>query len=165
MIMNSHKKLSVILSQKQWNLRLFSLFLLTVVIVLSSSCVAPPDQSDGLIENIPAVVNEPDYFSLSILGDAYSESETWDLNFSANETDVVLTTLALKDVNVKATDSTYFQVLLAEGDTILSVLIQSDLVWSSLDSIANIGVPAIASFDGSNFTGRLEYQLLKNNNW
>jgi hypothetical protein len=163
--MNSHKKLSVILSQKQWNLRLFSLFLLTVVIVLSSSCVAPPDQSDGLLENIPAVVNEPDYFSLSILGDAYSESETWDLNFSANETDVVLTTLALKDVNVKATDSTYFQVLLAEGDTILSVLIQSDLVWSSLDSIANIGVPAIASFDGSNFTGRLEYQLLKNNNW
>ena len=163
--MNSHKKLSVILSQKQWNLRLFSLFLLTVVIVLSSSCVAPPDQSDGLLENIPAVVNEPDYFSLSILGDAYSESETWDLNFSANETDVVLTTLALKDVNVKASDSTYFQVLLAEGDTILSILIQSDLVWSSLDSIANIGVPAIASFDGSNFTGRLEYQLLKNNNW
>ena len=162
--MNSHKKLSVILSQKQWNLRLFSLFLLTVVIVLSSSCVAPPDQSDGLIENIPAVVNEPDYFSLSILGDAYSESETWDLNFSANETDVVLTTLALKDVNVKATDSTYFQVLLAEGDTILSILIQSDLIWSSLDSIAKIGVPAVASFDGSNFTGRLEYQLLKNNN-
>jgi len=164
MIMNSHKKLSVILSQKQWNLRLFSLFLLTAVIVLSSSCVPPPDQSDGLLENIPAVVNEPDYFSLSILGDAYSESETWDLNFSANETDVVLTTLALKDVNVKATDSTYFQVLLAEGDTILSILIQSDLVWSSLDSIAKIGVPAIASFDGSNFTGRLEYQLLKKNN-
>ena len=164
MIMNSHKILAVILSQKQWNLRLFSLFLLTAVIVLSSSCVAPPDQSDGLLENIPAVVNEPDYFSLSILGDAYSESETWDLNFSANETDVVLTTLALKDVNVKATDSTYFQVLLAEGDTILSILIQSDLVWSSLDSIAKIGVPAVASFDGSNFTGRLEYQLLKNNN-
>ena len=164
MIMNSHKKLAVILSQKQWNLRLFSLFLLTAVIVLSSSCVAPPDQSDGLLENIPAVVNEPDYFSLSILGDAYSESETWDLNFSANETDVVLTTLALKDVNVKATDTTYFQVLLAEGDTILSILIQSDLIWSSLDSIAKIGVPAVASFDGSNFTGRLEYQLLKNNN-
>ena len=154
----------MILSQKKWNLRLFSLFLLKAVIVLSSSCVAPPDQSDGLLENIPAVVNEPDYFSLSILGDAYSESETWDLNFSANETDVVLTTLALKDVNVKATDSTYFQVLLAEGDTILSILIQSDLVWSSLDSIAKIGVPAVASFDGSNFTGRLEYQLLKNNN-
>ncbi len=162
--MNSHKILAVILSQKQWNIRLFSLFLLTVVIFLSSSCVAPPYQSDGLLENIPAVVNEPDYFSLSILGDAYSESETWDLNFSANETDVVLTTLALKDVNVKATDSTYFQVLLAEGDTILSILIQSDLVWSSLDSIAKIGVPAVASFDCSNFTGRLEYQLLKNNN-
>ena len=160
MIMNFHKKLAVVLSQKQWNLRLF----FAMVMALLSSCVAPPDQADGLLENIPAVVNELDYFSLSILGDAYSESETWDLNFSANETDVVLTTLALKDVNVKASDSTYFQVLLAEGDTILSILIQSDLVWSSLDSIAKIGVPAVATFDGSNFTGRLEYQLLKNNN-
>jgi len=158
--MNFHKKLAVVLSQKQWNLRLF----FAMVMALLSSCVAPPDQADGLLENIPAVVNELDYFSLSILGDAYSESETWDLNFSANETDVVLTTLALKDVNVKASDSTYFQVLLAEGDTILSILIQSDLVWSSLDSIAKIGVPAVATFDGSNFTGRLEYQLLKNNN-
>jgi len=49
-----------------------------------SSCVAPPDHTDGLLENIPAVVNEPDYFSLSILGDKYSEDESWDLNFSAN---------------------------------------------------------------------------------
>ena len=163
MIMNFHKKIAKVFLPNQWNFCMFSLFLLPVVMTLSSSCVAPPDQLDGLLENIPAVVNEPDYFSLSILGDEYSESKTWDLNFSANETDIVLTTLALKDVNVKATDSTYFQVLLAEGDTILSLLIQSDLVWSSLDSIAKIGVPAIASFDGSNFTGRLEYQLLKNN--
>lgn len=148
------------LPPRQWNCRVFSSFLLATAMTLSS-CVAPADHMDGLLENIPAVVNEPDYFSLSILGDQYSEDESWDLNFSAIETDVALATLVLKDIDVKATDSTYFQVLRAEGDTILSVLIQSDLIWSSENSIAETGAPAVATFTGVNFTGRFEYQLIK----
>ena len=160
MIMNFYNKVIVGLPPRQWNCRVFASFLLAAAMTLSS-CVAPPDHTDGLLENIPAVVNEPDYFSLSILGDKYSEDESWELNFSANETDVALATLVLKDINVKATDSTYFQVLRAEGDTILSVLIQSDLIWSSENSIAEIGAPAVVSFVGVNFTGRFEYQLIK----
>ena len=145
---------------RRWNCRVFASFLLAAAMTLSS-CVAPPDHTDGLLENVPAVVNEPDYFSLSILGDQYSEDESWDLNFSAIETDVALATLVLKDIDMKATDSTYFQVLRAEGDTILSVLIQSDLIWSSENSIAETGAPAVATFTGVNFTGRFEYQLIK----
>ena len=160
MIMNFYNKVMAGLPPRQWNCRVFASFLLAAAMTLSS-CVAPPDHTDGLLENIPAVVNEPDYFSLSILGDKYSEDESWDLNFSANETDVALATLVLKDIDVKATDSTYFQVLRAEGDTILSVLIQSDLIWSSENSIAEIGAPAVVSFVGVNFTGRFEYQLIK----
>ena len=160
MIMNFYNKVMAGLLPRQWNCRVFASFLLAAAMTLSS-CVAPPDHTDGLLENIPAVVNEPDYFSLSILGDKYSEDESWDLNFSAIETDVALATLVLKDIDVKATDSTYFQVLRAEGDTILSVLIQSDLIWSSENSIAEIGAPAVVSFVGVNFTGRFEYQLIK----
>ena len=74
---------------------------------------------------------------------------------------MALATLVLKDIDMKATDSTYFQVLRAEGDTILSVLIQSDLIWSSENSIAETGAPAVATFTGVNFTGRFEYQLIK----
>ena len=148
------------LPPRQWNCRVFASFLLAAAMTLSS-CVAPPDHTDGLLENVPAVVNEPDYFSLSILGDQYSEDESWNLNFSAIETDVALATLVLKDIDVKATDSTYFQVLRAEGDTILSVLIQSDLIWSSENSITETGAPAVATFIGVNFTGRFEYQLIK----
>ena len=144
----------------QWNYRVFASFLLAAAMTLSA-CVAPPDHTDGLLENIPAVVNEPDYFSLSILGDKYSEDESWELNFSANETDVALATLVLKDIDVKATDSTYFQILRADGDTILSDLIQSDLIWSSEDPISDTGAPAVATFTGVNFTGRFEYQLIK----
>jgi len=160
MIMNSYNKIGSNLPPRQWNFRVIASFLLAAAMTLSS-CVAPPDHTDGLLENVPAVVNEPDYFSLSILGDQYSEDESWDLNFSANETDVALATLVLKDIDVKATDSTYFQVLRAEGDTILSVLIQSDLIWSSENSITETGAPAVATFTGVNFTGRFEYQLIK----
>ena len=160
MIMNFYNKVMEGLPPRQWNCRVFASFLLAAAMTLSS-CVAPPDHTDGLLENIPAVVNEPDYFSLSILGDKYSEDESWDLNFSANETDVALATLVLKDIDMKATDSTYFQVLRAEGDTILSVLIQSDLIWSSEDPISDTGAPAVATFTGVNFTGRFEYQLIK----
>ena len=160
MIMNFYNKVMAGLPPRQWNFRVFASFLLAAAMTLSS-CVAPPDPTDGLLENIPAVINEPDYFSLSILGDKYSDDESWDLNFSANETDVALATLVLKDIDMKATDSTYFQVLRAEGDTILSVLIQSDLIWSSENSIAEIGAPAVATFTGVNFTGRFESQLIK----
>ena len=129
-----------------------------------SSCVSPPEHADGLLENLPAIVNETDYFSLSILGDTYSKNESWNLNFSATESDMVLTTLVLKDINVKATDSTYFRIIRADGDTILNFLIQSDFISSSKDSILSMGVPAIVSFTSVNFTGRLEHQLLKINN-
>ena len=111
MIMNSYNKIGSNLPPRQWNFRVFASFLLAAAITLSS-CVAPPDHTDGLLENIPAVVNEPDYFSLSILGDKYSDDESWDLNFSAIETDVALATLVLKDINMKATDSTYFLSLI-----------------------------------------------------
>jgi len=128
------------------------------------SCVSPPEYTDGLLENIPAVVNESDYFSLSILGDTFSDSLSWDLKFSDNETGMIINTLVLKEVNIKQTDSTYFRVLRADGDTILSLFVQEDLVWSSMDSISTIGVPSRVLFNGMNFSGRFEYQLLKKNN-
>ena len=49
------------------------------ILVLISSCVSPPDYTDGLLENIPAIVNETDYFSLSILGDDYTDEKEWDI--------------------------------------------------------------------------------------
>ena len=74
----------------------YILQVVVIVFLLVSGCVGPPSYEDGLLENIPAVVNEPDYFSLSILGDEYSEKKEWDFldtyivkiirNITANET-------------------------------------------------------------------------------
>jgi len=36
-----------------------------------------------------------------------------------------------------------------------------DLNWSNEDSVSQIGFPGEIAFSGKNFTGRLEYQILK----
>ena len=36
------------------------------IFIFLFSCVAPPEYSDGLLNNLPAIVNETDYFSLSV---------------------------------------------------------------------------------------------------
>ena len=71
-------------------------------------CVGPPDYSDGLLENTPAVINENDYFSLSILGDNYTENKEWDLLISATPTATLLTTLIMKDLNSPVSDSSFY---------------------------------------------------------
>ena len=129
-------------------------------ILILSNCVAPPEYSDGLLENIPAIVDESDYFSLSILGDQYTEDHEWELSLSTTEFDVILQTLAVKEFN-SSSDSTYLSIRGTNGDTILPALIMSDLNWSSEDSVSYIGAPEKVIFSGKNFTGRLEYQILK----
>ena len=46
--------------------------IITLMLVLSflfiSSCVGPPNYSDGLLENTPAVINENDFFHYHYLG-------------------------------------------------------------------------------------------------
>ena len=134
---------------------IFSIFLLI------GGCVAPPDYSDGLLENVPAIVDETDYFSLSLLGDDYSEDKEWELSLITDSTDTILTTLVLADINISNTDSSILFMMNDSGDTVFQPILLGNIVWSS-DIVVNlIGSPKIISFKGENFTGRLEYQILK----
>ena len=82
------------------------------ILVLISSCVSPPDYTDGLLENIPAIVNETDYFSLSILGDAYTDEIEWDLALTTVDTDVILSTVVIKDLSINSSDSSYLYLMM-----------------------------------------------------
>ena len=53
--------------------------ILGIISLFVFSCVSPPDYSDGLLENIPAVINDNDYFSFSLFADDYTENKEWDL--------------------------------------------------------------------------------------
>ena len=130
-------------------------------LVAISSCVSPPEYTDGLLENIPAVVNETDYFSLSIFGDDYTDEKEWDIELTTVDTDIILSTLVIKDLTINSSDSSYLYLMRESGDVIFTAGLFSELVWTSQDSIGLIGAPKKVSFSGNNFSGRLEYQILK----
>ena len=132
-----------------------------IILVLISSCVSPPDYTDGLLENIPAIVNETDYFSLSILGDDYTGEKEWDIALTTVDTDIILSTLVIKDLTINSSDSSYLYLMRESGDVIFTAGLFSELVWTSQDSIGSIGSPKKVAFSGINFSGRLEYQILK----
>ena len=126
-----------------------------------ASCVGPPIYSDGLIENVPAIINENDYFSLSLLGDQYSEETKWDLSLNTTDLDKILTTMIVKDLSIGASDSSYLFLVDEEGDTILSAGLFSELIFTSEDSISVIGIPEKIILNADNFSGKLEYQIIK----
>jgi hypothetical protein len=139
----------------------FILAAMTCFLLLIGGCVAPPDYSDGLLENVPAIVDETDYFSLSLLGDDYSEEKEWELSLTSDSTDTILTTLVLADLSISNTDSSFLFMMNDSGDTVFQPILLGNVVWSSEIAIQLIGSPKIISFKGDNFTGRLEYQILK----
>ena len=138
-----------------------NLLFLYIIILVLASCVGPPDHSDGLLENVPAIVNENDYFSLSLLGDKYTEKSEWDLDLDATALDKILTTMVVKDLVIGASDSTYLFLVDEQGDTMFSAGLFSELVVTSEDSIIVIGSPKKVILDSDNFSGRLEYQIIK----
>lgn len=136
--------------------------LLVISICLGlASCVGPPNYTDGLIENVPAIIDENDYFSLSLLGDEYSEETKWDLSLSTTDLDKILTTMIVKDLSIGVSDSSFLFLVDEEGDTILSAGLFSELIFTSEDSISVIGIPEKIILDADNFSGRLEYQIIK----
>ena len=137
-----------------------NLLVISICIGLAS-CVGPPNYTDGLIENVPAVINENDYFSLSLLGDKYSEETKWDLSLSITDLDKILTTMIVKDLSIGASDSSYLFLVDGVGDTIFSAGLFSELIFTSEDSISVIGIPERIILDADNFSGRLEYQIIK----
>lgn len=132
-----------------------------VLILFISSCVSPPEYQDGLLENIPAIVDEVDYFSLSILGDDYTVEKDWDITLITDSSDTILTTLVLADMNISSQDSSYLFMMNNSGDTIFRPILVSEVVWSAEIEVPLIGPPKKISFLGDNFTGRLEFQILK----
>ena len=124
-------------------------------------CVEPPEYNDGLLTNIPSIVNESDYFSFSINAEDYSKSHSWDLSFNAGNTDTLYTSLVIKDYTVSLSDSTYIKLYNSNNATIFDILINQEA--TSIDDIAieYIGNPNRLEFIANKFNGRIDLQLIK----
>jgi len=138
-----------------------SIKLSLLISLLLPSCVSPPDYEDGLLENIPAVINDVDYFSLSILADDYSDNLKWDLDISLLEDDIYLSTLVIKDLSITSSDSSFIYIIDSNLDTSLTIGIFDEVLSTINDTISSLGVPKTVVFFGDKLTGRIEYQILK----
>ena len=138
-----------------------SIKLSLLISLLLPSCVSPPDYEDGLLENIPAVINDVDYFSLSILADDYSDNLKWDLDLSLLEDDIYLSTLVIKDLSITSSDSSFIYIIDSNLDTSLTIGIFDEVLSTINDTISSLGVPKTVVFFGDKLTGRVEYQILK----
>ena len=131
-----------------------------LAVVLLSGCVGPPDYADGLLENKPAIVNDTDYFSLSLLGDKYDASDDWNLLMDLTEDDRILITTVVKDV-VASSDSTYLYMINDQSDTVFTAGIFSDLISGNEIDVIELGRPKKVVLICNSFTGRIEFQLIK----
>ena len=138
-----------------------SIKLSLLISLLLPSCVSPPDYEDGLLENIPAIINDVDYFSLSILADDYSDNLEWDLDISLLEDDIYLSTLVIKDLRITSSDSSFIYIIDSNLDTSLTIGIFDEVLSTINDTISSLGVPKTVVFFGDKLTGRVEYQILK----
>ena len=135
------------------------IFLLAVVLL--SGCVGPPDYADGLLENKPAIINDTDYFSLSLLGDKYNSNDDWSLLMDLTEDDRILVTTVVKDVVLSSSDSTYLYMINDKSDTVFTAGIFSDLITRNEFDVVEFGLPKKVVLNCNNFTGRIEFQLIK----
>ena len=124
-------------------------------------CVEPPEYDDGLLTNIPAIVNESDYFSFSINAEDYSKSHSWDLSFNAVNTDTLYTSLIIKDYMVSMSDSTFIKLYNSNNATIFDILINQEATTIDDIAVEYIGNPNRLEFIAKKFNGRIDLQLIK----
>ena len=112
--------------------------MLTSFLFFTSGCVEPPEYNDGLLENIPAIINEPDFFSFSLRAEDYTDSISYDLEFSSTNMNLLNTSLVVKDYSGQASDSTFIRLYNDNVATMLDFLVNTNITAFSEDSVPHV---------------------------
>jgi hypothetical protein len=123
------------------------------------ACVGPPELDDGLVENLPSVVNTPDAFTFLVKGDQYTFDETYALSLTlVDSIDVVVTTILVSGY-VRG-DSTQITILNDQNTILLPFLVDGNHHYVSIDS-AKVYYPKTVRVKGKNFTGVINCIIAK----
>lgn len=126
-------------------------------------CVGPEEPVDGLLDNIPVVVNTAEAFTYSLLADDYSTEETYRLNFSnESEKNELVITLVSTEYRASPNDTTAFWVVNSQDSILHLYRITNNMVVVDIDSVSDRNIPETIYFKATNFTGMIELVLAKN---
>ena len=131
--------------KKRLSISLFSFFI---------SCVGPPDPDHGLVENLPAVINNSTAFSYSLRGDNHNLEESIDLSLKLSDGEFVASTLIVTDY--KSKDTTTVRLEDANGGKIYEYIVTGNVTRVDGSSTT---IPKKAIIQGSKFTGILEWTV------
>ena len=133
-----------------------------LTISLFYNCVGPPDPDDGLIDNLPFVINTSEVFTFARRGNSYDVDESYDLSFALDSNSVLTTTLIVNEYSGGDTTSIY--VNNSADSTLLWYLILGNMVYTRSDAMGGneLGYPGKINVVGTNFNGVVDFQIIKN---
>ena len=131
------------------------------IIIIFNSCVEPPEYEDGLLENIPAIINENDYFSFTINAKDHVINESWGLLFDADSTDTLIISLVVKNFNSLVTDSTFIRLYNENNNVISNIPILGNVTEVSSTPLEMIENPKKFEFLSNKLSGFVDFQLIK----
>ena len=133
-----------------------------IAISLFYNCVGPPEPDDGLIENLPFVINTADVFTFALRGNSYDVEESYDLSFALDSNAVLSTTLIVNEYS--GSDTTSIYVNNSADSTLLWYLILGNMVYTRSDAMSGneLGYPGKINVVGTNFNGVVDFQIIKN---
>ena len=140
----------------------FGRWLMLAGIIVGWNCVEPEDPLDGLLDDLPAVVNTPDVFTFNLKGNKYSFEENYTLSMQPDSL-FELTTLLIVQ-NWTGNDTTRIFMVNASDSSYAWFQITGNMVYTAVKSltIETQNFPKKISFKGTEFTGTMLFTLVKN---
>jgi len=123
--------------------------------------VEPTDYDDGLLVNIPAIINEDDYFSLSLKADVYTQNQNWELDFTSTGEDTLYTSLVIKDFSSSISDSSFLILYNSNNAEIFNIHINGETTSISEIAIDYIGNPSRIELVSKKLNCLLDLQLIR----
>ena len=131
------------------------------LLIIIICCVEPPDYDDGLLVNIPAIINEDDYFSLSLNADLYTQNQNWELDFTSTGEDTLYTSLVIKDFSSSINDSSFLILYNSNNAEIFNIHINGETTSISEIAIDYIGNPSRVELVSKKLNCTLDLQLIR----
>ena len=131
------------------------------LLIIIICCVEPPDYDDGLLVNIPAIINEDDYFSLSLNADLYTQNHNWELDFTSTGEDTLYTSLVLKEFSSSISDSSFLILYNSNNAEIFNIHINGETTSISEIAIEYIGNPSRIELVSKKLNCLLDLQLIR----
>ena len=131
-----------------------------IMLFLTTACVGPAEPEDGLVEDMPFVVNSASIFSFILKGNKYSFEESYDLALSTDSSDVITTTVSITEWS--GTDTVWATIYTASDTVVTPYTFTGNTSLVTSQTVTDSTIPKKAILKGNKFKGVLEFVMAKN---